>query len=105
MDELTRLLAELEPVPDAVWMRVMANALDPTAIHEDLANLVPASEADADLPGDASDLLDDDPGPEDREVESLVWTEDLDVRVQELDARSVDPEPDHLGEDGGGDPV
>ncbi len=65
MDELSGLLAQLDAPPDTVWMRVLANALDPDAVHADLSDLVP----DAGDPGawfaDPDELFADDPAGDD----------------------------------------
>ncbi len=94
MDELTQLLTELEAPPDAVWMRVMANALDPSAAHGDLADLVPDAGDFTALPADSDDVFGDSVDEDDPGTEPGVWADDLESPVEDLDGGFIDADPD-----------
>ena len=91
MDELTGLLNELEAPPDAVWMRVVANALDPTATHADLADLVPDPGDLIPVDANPGEVFADELDPDDPDTEGDVWQDDLEVRPEESDSWH----PDH----------
>ena len=102
MDDLTGLLAELEAPPDAVWMRVTANALDPSATHEDLAYLVPDPGDFIVPPADSDEMFVDDLDEDDPDNEPDVWADDVEVSTGDPDDVAVDADLDDLHRDTGG---
>lgn len=91
MDELSGLLVELDAPPDAVWMRVLANALDPSVAHEDLSSLVPEAGDLGDLPGDPGEMFTGDPAEDDPDADPyVVWLDGLEIPAGDLDEGSTD---------------